>query len=84
MLHKNRVCARPVYLIVLLFSLVLAAVSCIKKEGSREDWPQFMGPDRDGTWHLDVKKDTLLPTDLAKLWEINIGSGYSGPTIAKG
>lgn len=71
-------------LIVLFLLLLISSVSCLNKGNSKEDWPQFMGPDRDGTWHLDVKKDTLLPGDLSKIWEINIGSGYSGPTIAKG
>jgi len=84
MLQKNRLSALKVSKVILILSLMLTVVSCRNQEYSKEDWPQFMGPDRDGTWHLDVKKDTLLPADLAKLWEINIGSGYSGPTIAKG
>jgi len=48
------------------------------------DWHQWMGPERDGTWDLDITKEKLNTQDLKKIWELPIGSGYSGPTVAKG
>ena len=72
MLQNKLLLATKVSKIILLLSLVLIVLACRNQEYSKEDWPQFMGPDRDGTWHLDVEKDTLLPGDLAKLWEISM------------
>lgn len=45
------------------------------------DWPQWMGPARDGVW-----KDTgiveKIPQDgLKVLWRVPVGGGYSGPAV---
>src|SRR4026207_2173445 len=49
-----------------------------------EDWPQWLGPQRDGVWRENgiIEK---FPTDGLKVrWRVPIGSGYSGPAVAKG
>jgi outer membrane protein assembly factor BamB len=45
-----------------------------------DDWPQWLGPKRDGVWREKglVKK---LPDDLEPLWRTKIGTGYSGPAV---
>ena len=49
-----------------------------------DDWPQWRGPNRDGVWHetgiVEKFKDKQLKLD----WRVEIGPGYSGPTIADG
>jgi len=48
-----------------------------------EDWPQFLGTRRDGTY----KGKVLLPWPKVgpkKLWQMNIGAGFAGPVISKG
>ncbi len=50
---------------------------------SAEDWPQFLGPRRDGSYQGKPLPD--WPADGPKqLWKKNIGSGYAGPAIAGG
>lgn len=48
------------------------------------DWPQWMGPARDGVWHEDgiIKK---IPADGLKLrWRAEVAGGYAGPAVAAG
>ncbi|MCG8404225.1 MAG: PQQ-like beta-propeller repeat protein [Phycisphaerales bacterium] len=49
-----------------------------------DDWPQWRGPRRDGVWR---EKGILKKFDKPRLdpvWRVEIGSGYSGPTVANG
>ena len=43
-----------------------------------------MGQDRNGFWHLDLQKESLDAGDLKKIWEVPVGQGYCGPTVADG
>jgi len=60
-----------------LFSLLLTASL------RADDWPQWMGPERDG-----VYRETGVPKELPKTfkyrWKKPIGPGYSGPSVAGG
>ncbi|SVD92806.1 uncharacterized protein METZ01_LOCUS445660, partial [marine metagenome] len=48
-----------------------------------EDWPQFLGPRRDGSY-----QGKALPAWPAegprKIWNKKIGSGFAGPAVADG
>ena len=50
-----------------------------------EDWPQWLGPNRDGVWN-ESGTTSELPSDVSKieLWRKPIGFGYAGPAVAKG
>jgi len=43
-----------------------------------------MGKERKGIWYLDLKKESLRAADLKKIWEVPVGTGYSGPTVYDG
>jgi outer membrane protein assembly factor BamB len=43
------------------------------------DWPQFLGPTRDG-----VYRDALSGRNPEKLWQANVGAGFAGPVISQG
>lgn len=49
-----------------------------------DDWPQWRGPTRDGVWRETglIEKFDKPRLDIA--WRAEIGSGYSGPTVADG
>jgi len=49
-----------------------------------DDWPQWRGPDRSGTWFNGPCIDSLTKDRILHLWETPVGSGYSGPTVAGG
>ena len=47
------------------------------------DWPQWLGPQRDGVWREEgvvARLDKVPP----KRWEKAIGGGYAGPAVAQG
>jgi len=48
-----------------------------------DDWPQWMGPTRDGVWAESgiVEK---LPSTLKVKWKMPVGRGYSGPAVSRG
>ncbi|MBE0652562.1 MAG: PQQ-like beta-propeller repeat protein [Bacteroidales bacterium] len=73
---------------MILFTFIIFSfyASPAVSQESHEDltWHQWMGPRRDGTWSLDLEKNSLAASDLEKKWEVPVGTGYSGPTVAKG
>ena len=49
-----------------------------------EDWPQWMGKNRDGRW-AETGTIDAFPTDGPKvLWRVPLQGGYSGPAVANG
>src|SRR5438874_1544725 len=46
-----------------------------------DDWPQWLGPKRDG-----ATREKVAPWkgDLKKLWEHPVGAGYGVPVVAGG
>src|SRR5437899_12568431 len=68
--------ARPLFLAATASALIAAA--------SAEDWPQWRGPNRDGVWRETGIVQKFATSQLAPKWGVEIGSGYCGPTVAKG
>ena len=49
-----------------------------------DDWPQWLGPKRDGVWRDKGILDAF-PKDGPKVrWRRKVGAGYSGPAVAGG
>ena len=62
----------------------LLAFSLLALTAPAEDWPQWRGPGRDG---ISNEKEWLASwpsTGPKKLWESNIGIGYSSVSVGKG
>jgi len=51
---------------------------------SAEDWPQFLGPSRDGVYRGPALADAWAPQGPAVVWQMPIGAGFSGPVVAQG
>src|SRR5207237_9526411 len=49
-----------------------------------DDWPQWMGPNRDGVWPETGILERLPPDGPKVLWRTKVGGGYSGPAMAGG
>jgi outer membrane protein assembly factor BamB len=61
----------------ILFSFLLTGIL------AAEDWPQFLGPRRDGTYQ--GKALPKWPANGPKLlWKKNIGAGFAGPAVVNG
>jgi len=52
-------------------------------EAQAGDWPQWRGPNRDGT-APGAKLPAALPTTLDQVWKVRVGGGQSSPIIAGG
>jgi outer membrane protein assembly factor BamB len=68
---------------------VLASVAILAVPSRADDWPQWRGPNRDGVWRETgvIEKfdaDKLEGGQIPIKWRVEIGSGYSGPTVANG
>lgn len=69
--------ARPIYLTLLLLSL-------IGRFAAADDWPQWRGTHRDGVWQETGIIDKFTTPALATRWSVPVGPGYSGPTVSNG
>jgi outer membrane protein assembly factor BamB len=65
---------------LVIFWPVLTAMECVRGD----DWPQWRGVQRDGVWREAGIREELPDGQLALTWSVDIGPGYSGPTVAKG
>lgn len=48
------------------------------------DWPQWLGSQRDGVWREDGLLERFPEGGLKALWRVPLGTGYAGPAVAKG
>jgi outer membrane protein assembly factor BamB len=65
-----------------LFLPTLIGCSLLASAASRaDDWPQWLGPNRDGVWRETGLLDKFPPGGPKVLWRIPIGTGYSGPAV---
>ncbi len=46
-----------------------------------EDWPGWMGPNRDNVWHASGILDRFAPQGANVVWRTDVASGYSGPAV---
>ncbi len=68
---------------LLVLGLVLTAVSLGVRIGA-QDWPQFLGPSRDGVYRGPALAEAWGPQGPPVVWRMPIGEGFSGPVVAEG
>ncbi len=64
------------------FPALLVFISC---SAIAADWPQFLGPQRNGV--ADKTEPALpdtFPGDLTPLWKKSVGAGFAGPVVVGG
>ena len=65
------------------FALALALLA-LSSAARADDWPQWMGPNRDGVWAETGVARTLPEKGPKELWRVPVGGGYAGPAVADG
>ena len=49
-----------------------------------EDWPQFLGPSRNGVYSGPAPEAAWAMSGPAMAWKIAVGQGFSAPVVARG
>lgn len=79
---QNRTINRQV--LVALFIMYLLLPSMLPSTARSEDWPGWMGPQRDGVYREAGIIDEIPPSGLKVKWRVPIDGGYAGPAVADG
>lgn len=61
-----------------------AIVFCSASPGLAEDWPQWMGTNRDDVLHETGLIRKIPDSGLKVKWRVPVAGGYSGPAVAEG
>jgi outer membrane protein assembly factor BamB len=65
-------------------ALLLAGATLFLPAAPAADWPQWMGPNRDGVWPETGIAETFPAGGPKVLWRTPVGGGYAGPAVANG
>jgi outer membrane protein assembly factor BamB len=74
---------RPLAFAFVVAVLALCAVAPIPAVRG-DDWPQWMGPQRDGVWRESGIVQAIPAAGLPVKWRVPVKGGYSGPAVADG
>jgi outer membrane protein assembly factor BamB len=70
---------------MLRFRWMLAAVVLLVLSSARaDDWPQWLGPQRDGGWRETGLVDKFPAGGPTVLWRVPVENGFSGPAVVGG
>ncbi|MBL9127457.1 MAG: PQQ-like beta-propeller repeat protein [Verrucomicrobiales bacterium] len=64
--------------------LRLATLLAVTVSAAAEDWPQWMGPRRDGVWRESGVLTRFDSNGPPKVWSVPVRAGYVGPAVAQG
>jgi len=64
--------------------LILVSIGLSFSPVCADDWPQWMGPERDGVWRETGLVETFPAEGPPVRWRTPIGGGYAGPAVADG
>src|SRR6478736_3087427 len=71
---------RPMMKSTLVSIFVAASTAAVLAQNSGADWPQWRGPNRDGTVP-NYAEPKALPEKLTQRWKVEVGSGYATPIV---
>src|SRR5258708_7320083 len=66
-------------------NLIALGIVCTTIYPARaDDWPQWMGPNRDAIWAESGIIEKFPPSGPKVLWRASVAWGYAGPAVANG
>src|SRR5262245_65358122 len=65
-------------------TLVLTSTLVLLTTLDATDWPQWLGPKRDGVWREAGLPLQFPEKGLTIKWRTPLGKGYAGPAVADG
>jgi outer membrane protein assembly factor BamB len=63
----------PIFVLMIIYSAAKA-----------DDWPDWRGPYRDGTWSESGIIQKFASEGIKINWKVSVGAGYNGPTVSEG
>ena len=63
---------------------MVGAALVLAGEAAAQDWPQFLGPTRDGVYKGAPLAETWPAGGPRVVWRKMVGQGFSGPIVAQG
>ena len=63
---------------------IVALLSVALHHASADDWPQWLGPQRDAVWRETDIVEKFPEGGPKRVWRTELGAGYSGPAVAGG
>src|SRR5215211_369103 len=66
---------------LLAFTLLVCAAALPARA---DDWPQWLGPKRDGVWRGEGLLNAFPKDGLKVRWRVPVAAGYSSPAVAGG
>jgi outer membrane protein assembly factor BamB len=64
--------------------IITLTCPCWTHEADADDWPQWLGPQRDSVWREEGIVDRFPETGLKFKWRAEVSLGYAGPAVAEG
>lgn len=64
--------------------LVILGLVGVMAPAHADDWPQWMGPQRDNVWRETGLLETLPKDTPDFVWRVPVAGGYAGPAVAGG
>ena len=64
--------------------LVILGLVGVMAPAHADDWPQWMGPQRDNVWRETGLLETLPKDKPDFVWRVPVAGGYAGPAVAGG
>jgi outer membrane protein assembly factor BamB len=71
-------------MMVVRTAFAAALVAALAPLAGADDWPQWMGPNRDNVWPEAGVLDAFPKDGPKVVWRVPVGSGYAGPAVAGG
>jgi len=65
-------------------SAVVALLLNVSAGGAASDWPQFLGPERNGVYSGPALATSWPKGGPRVVWRIPVGSGFAGPVVTAG
>ena len=65
------------------FALIAFMALAFAPQVRADEWPQWMGPTRDGVW-AETGIVEKLPSKLTPKWRVPVNYGYAGPSVSGG
>jgi outer membrane protein assembly factor BamB len=71
---------RPLHDVALGGIIAAALAAGLAAQSAGPDWPQWRGPNRDGTL-ASFRAPSTWPDTLTKRWKVEVGTGYATPIV---